>query len=139
MKICYVPTGTLGDSKLAVHYCQQESELCVDWLKLTKKADTFWDRLQEAFDQANAPAIAKKLNVEKQTVYKWRKTMPSLETLVAISRSTGRSLHWLITGEGPKTVSGAIASDFKRGSNLSDKDRTMVESLLAALKKSLEE
>jgi hypothetical protein len=107
-------------------------------LNFTKKAGTFWDRLQEAFDQANAPAIAKKLNVEKQTVYKWRKTMPSLETLLAISRSTGRSLHWLITGEGSKTVDAVSVPELKKG-KLSDKDRAMVESLLAALKKSLEE
>lgn len=72
---------------------------------MADKEETFWDRLQEAYDQAKAPTIARKLGVEKQTVYKWRDgTMPGLETLVTISRSTGRSLHWLVTGEGPRQI-----------------------------------
>jgi hypothetical protein len=106
---------------------------------LTEKAETFWDRLQEAFNQANAPAIARKLNVEKQTVYKWRKTMPSLETLMAISRSTGRSLHWLVFGEGPKIVVDAtVIAELSTRAKISDRDREILQSLIETLQRGLE-
>lgn len=92
----------MWDSKLAVHRCQQESELT--GYKLKKQKSTFWERLQDAFFGANAPEIAKKLDLEKQAVYKWRERLPGLETLIAISETTGCSLHWLVTGEGPQTI-----------------------------------
>lgn len=34
------------------------------------------------------------------------KTRPSLELLVAISQKTNKSIHWLLTGEGPAAVRG---------------------------------
>lgn len=39
--------------------------------------------------------------------------MPSAETLLAMSRLTGRSVHWLLTGDGPEFINGA--SSLERG------------------------
>jgi len=138
--MCYVPAGTLRDSKLRIHLCQRKSELAVEPVNLAKKSETFWDRLQEAFHQANAPTIARKLDVEKQTVYKWRDgTLPSLDRLLAISRSTGYSLHWLVTGEGARLVnSGPAEIPEKSDRRLSERDRELVNSLIEALKRGVE-
>jgi transcriptional regulator with XRE-family HTH domain len=72
---------------------------------LVKSTKGFWDRLQEAFETSKAPEIARRLGLEKQAVYKWRDgSLPALDTLLAISETTGCSLHWLLTGEGPPKV-----------------------------------
>jgi len=92
---------------------------------MSKRAG-FWERLQEAFNYANAPEIAKKLDLERQAVYKWREgNLPSLDTLLAINRVTGCSLHWLITGEGERKVEGDIVvskSKVATGEQLIDSD-----------------
>lgn len=66
----------------------------------------FFQRLVEAFGTDNSAEIARQLNLERQAVYRWRdgKNIPSIETLLLISEKTGTSLHWLITGQGPKFV-----------------------------------
>ena len=62
---------------------------------------SFWDRLQIAFDNANAPQIAGKLHISKQAVYRWRDgEMPKRVHLEKIAELTGTSLYWLMNGDG---------------------------------------
>lgn len=68
----------------------------------------FWERLQEVFSGANAPEIARLTGRTKQTVYRWRDgQLPDLDVLTEISESRQVSLHWLVTGTGPKRVNGS--------------------------------
>lgn len=74
--------------------------------KVTPDPKDLWSRIQEALGVQTAPEIARKLGLTKQSVYDWQKgKSPALDTLTAIAKSGNASLHWLITGEGPKTVS----------------------------------
>lgn len=68
----------------------------------------FWKRLQEVFEGANAPEIARITDRTKQSVYRWRDgQMPDLDVLVDIAESRRVSLHWLVTGQGPVHLNGA--------------------------------
>jgi SOS-response transcriptional repressor LexA len=62
----------------------------------------FWTRLLSAFGTDNAAEIGRQIGLERQSLYKWRDgiNQPSLESLIAISQKTNRSLHWLLTGHG---------------------------------------
>lgn len=64
-----------------------------------------YQRIIESFGTANAAEIGRQVGKERQSVYKWRdgKSRPDIETLVEIARVTNSSLHWLLTGEGPKS------------------------------------
>ena len=108
-----------------------------------KPSQTVWDRIQEAFDSKNVPKIAEKLDLRKQAVYKWRNgKLPGLENFIAISESTGCSLHWLVIGEGPKRIGKADAHtdlNYKQNDKLTDDDRKLVSSLIAALERGLKE
>lgn len=66
----------------------------------------FWKRLLIAFETANAAEISRKIGLERQSLYKWREgvNQPSLDSLIAISQKTGRSLHWLLTGHGQEFI-----------------------------------
>ncbi len=76
--------------------CQFKSEVKPDY-------NGFFDRVKEAMELENAPKIAKRLGLEKQSVYGWsRGSLPRVETLSTIAEIGQVSLHWLITGEGPK-------------------------------------
>lgn len=67
----------------------------------------FWTRLLSAFGTDNAAEISRHLGLERQSLYKWRDgiNQPSLDSLIAISEKTGRSLHWLLTGHGQEYIS----------------------------------
>ena len=69
------------------------------------ESTSLWERIQEAFGVRGPTEIASKLGFTKQAVYKWQNgEIPGLETLTKIAATSGVSLHWLVTGEGPKTA-----------------------------------
>ncbi|HYP29388.1 MAG TPA: helix-turn-helix domain-containing protein [Blastocatellia bacterium] len=70
---------------------------------------SFLARLKEAFGGISIEVVAGRLGVKRQAVYKWGRgeTHPDLDRLLQISELTGVSLHWLLTGEGPKIVESA--------------------------------
>lgn len=71
---------------------------------MRRKIPGLWERIQEAFGGAGVPQIAQLLGLSKPSVYQWRKgDAPWLDTLVHISELTNTSLHWLLTGEGPRS------------------------------------
>ncbi len=76
-----------------------------------------WGRIKSILEAETAPEIARKLGLTKQSVYEWPKKLPGLDSLLAIARSGNASLHWLLTGEGPKKPGGisdeAILSIFE--------------------------
>jgi transcriptional regulator with XRE-family HTH domain len=67
-----------------------------------------WARILEAFDGSNPSEIARKLELGRHAIYKWRdgKSQPTLENLIRIRLETNSSLDWLLTGEGPKELAG---------------------------------
>jgi transcriptional regulator with XRE-family HTH domain len=69
----------------------------------------FAKRLVEAFDGANNNEIARKCNTTNATIrqYTEGKRLPIAEMLLHMSRVTGVSTQWLLTGRGPKWVSAA--------------------------------
>jgi chromosome partitioning protein len=65
----------------------------------------FGYRLKEAFGGAQNKEIAHRLGLSNSAITTYMSgRIPPPETLVKISRLTGCSIHWLITGEGPKSV-----------------------------------
>lgn len=63
----------------------------------------FPDRLREACNSAEPAEIARKIGKPYQTVKNYLKgRLPEAEVLIDISNSTNVSIHWLLTGEGPK-------------------------------------
>lgn len=87
--------------------CQAESYIGRHSAGMAIDSSGFWDRLQEVFSGANAPEIARLTGRTKQTVYRWRDgQLPDLDILADIAESRGVSLHWLVTGKGPKDVNG---------------------------------
>lgn len=63
-------------------------------------------RLREVFYGAQNKEIAHKLGVSNSAITTYLNgRVPPHETLIKISRLTGCSIHWLITGEGSKWVS----------------------------------
>jgi phage repressor protein C with HTH and peptisase S24 domain len=114
---------------------------------LTTKPEGFWQRLQEAFRGKKPPQIASELGIQKQAVYKWRDgNLPGLDTLLTIRKTTGCSLDWLLTGEGPRYIVDIDASSegqplfkLEPPAKLSEEDRKTLQSLLAGLSRVLDE
>src|SRR2546421_6640614 len=82
------------------------------------KANRFGRRLKEAFEQAPNKIIAHKLCVSNSAITTYiNGRIPPPETLVKISRLPGCSVHWLVTGEGPKEA-GAQADSMPRARSI---------------------
>jgi len=82
---------------------------------MTVAVTGLWGRLQEVFEGANAPEIARITDRTKQTVYRWRDgESPGLDVLLEIAKSRRVSLHWLVTGEGSKKLSDDNGSSHPR-------------------------
>ena len=65
-----------------------------------------WARLVTAFKTDDINEISGKLGLSYQSVHKWQNGgTVSIESLVAISNLTSRSIHWLITNETDPTFS----------------------------------
>lgn len=64
-----------------------------------------WERIQQALGSSSAPETARIMGLTKPSVYDWQKgKLPGLDTLIKIARLGNVSLHWLITGEGSRTI-----------------------------------
>ncbi|MDQ3821040.1 MAG: helix-turn-helix domain-containing protein, partial [Acidobacteriota bacterium] len=73
--------------------------------KPTHNPTDLWERIQQAIGSSGAPETARIMGLAKPSVYDWQKgKMPGLDTLIRIARMGNVSLHWLITGEGPRTI-----------------------------------
>ena len=78
----------------------------------TKKTDAleFGERLMEACGTREVAEIARLIGVEYQTAKNYiRGRLPAAEVLIAISRSTNVSIHWLLTGEGARQLQSIAA------------------------------
>jgi hypothetical protein len=111
--------------------------------RFVKTADRggFGSRLREAFGGVTNAEIARKMRRSEPAVKNYIDgRIPSADHLVSISHLTGCSVHWLLTGEGPKLLSGAVSiPEISARGKLGDRDREMVVSLIAALEHSLKE
>ena len=111
--------------------------------RLVKTADRvgFGRRLREAFEGASNAEISRKTRRSEPAIKNYIDgRIPGADDLVLISHLTGCSVHWLLTGEGPKAiVDGTVIAEISRRGKLSDRDRELVESLVAALNRSLED
>lgn len=63
-----------------------------------------YKRIVEAFGTDNGAEIARLVEVNRQAVYRWRDrdTEPAQENLLKITKCTGVTLDWLLTGKGEK-------------------------------------
>lgn len=69
------------------------------------EGEGFSERLKAAFGTEKPADIARKLSITYQGAKNYLSgRIPSPETLVEISRSTGCSIDWLLTGRGAKVV-----------------------------------
>jgi hypothetical protein len=133
-------------------------------LRFIKTADRegFGKRLREAFGGAKNVEIAERLGKSEPAIKNYIDgRIPQADDLVVISSLTGCSVHWLVTGEGPKEVlhvdhrlpkqkTGAELSPEVRtairqeiigvlgGLLLSDSDRELADSLLGDLRRNFE-
>lgn len=84
---------------------------------MKKSQSDFYKRLVSVFGTDNGAEIARKLKVERQTIYKWRDgKLPSRTQLLKISQLTGKSTQWLLPEKEMFT-------------SLSDKDDSGIKSL----------
>lgn len=61
--------------------------------------------MSEAFATDKVARIAERVGLSYQSVKKWKAgDLPSIETLIKIASLTNSSIHWLLTGEGEKTL-----------------------------------
>jgi cellulose biosynthesis protein BcsQ len=66
---------------------------------------SFGLRLKEAFNGVSQTQIARQLGLSNSAVNNYVEgRIPAAEMLVKIANLTGYSIHWLITGEGPKRI-----------------------------------
>jgi len=66
---------------------------------------TFADRFQQVFPGLSVAEIARKLEIPHATARNYtRGRTPATEILVRIASETDVSLNWLLTGEGPQSV-----------------------------------
>lgn len=147
------PAKRVAQSKQLVKSGQGKSSRTV------KNADgrEFGSRFREAFGGATNAEIARKIGKSEPAVKNYVDgRIPSAADLVAISDLTGCSVHWLLTGNGPREVSQftlakqsvepatisltpELKSYIRRevievlGALISSKDRELVDSLLSAI------
>lgn len=76
----------------------------------------FGDRLKDAFDNAPLADIAQQLGMTYHAIRNYAQgRVPAPEILLQIFELTGCSIHWLLTGDGPKRI-GSRAHQFKQDS-----------------------
>lgn len=91
-----------------------------------------WERVQQVLGTSNAPDIARMFEITKQSVYEWQRgNLPRLTILIEIAESRGVSLHWLITGKGPREIVGESDSGAAKAVliRFGEADRQMVQKL----------
>ncbi len=89
------------------------------------KASAFVNRLIEACGSEQPAFIARLLNVSYQAAKNYlRGRLPEANVLIAFSKETPYSIHWLLTGEGEKFV----ANKFEQNTPLlSDQITTLIK------------
>jgi hypothetical protein len=71
----------------------------------------FGARLAEAFGTESIPEIAARLGTTYQVIKNYfTGRLPAAEMLIAISKQTGISIHWLLTGTGLKRITDVTPS-----------------------------
>ncbi len=88
----------------------------------------FGERLRDAFGGARNAEIARKLKISEPAAKNYLEgRVPDAQTLIQIADLTNCSLHWLLTGEGPKEreivraiKDGAVDIDYIRHETLID-------------------
>jgi len=71
----------------------------------SRQISPVWERITEALGISSVNLISIRLDVARQSVYDWQKgKMPAIESMVRIADVSRASIHWLITGEGPRRV-----------------------------------
>lgn len=119
---------TNTDSKALPYSCQVKSKADLDPSKI-------FARILEALEAKNAPDIARKMGLTKQSVYDWQKITPSVDKLLWISQTSNTSLDWLLTGAGEKELDASRSVSFDE--MLSGKIRDIVREEIAASRKRL--
>lgn len=93
---------------------------------------TFGDRLKEAFESPNIADLGRKMGVSFQAAKNYVEgRIPSAEKLIEISRSTGCSIDWLLTGEGSKYRSIIKTFDIERSIEIHDDWRDVMSDWFA--------
>lgn len=97
-----------------------------------KELESFAERLKIACDTSEPSEIARLLGLPYQTVANYLGgRLPKAEVLIDLSRKTGVSIHWLLTGEGAPYVSESEEASAPRS--------TFVDALLPVVKMALTE
>jgi len=69
----------------------------------------FGERLKDAFEYAPIGDIAQQLKLTYHAVRNYTQgRVPAPEVLIQIHDLTGCSIHWLLTGQGPKRIAGSV-------------------------------
>lgn len=107
--------------------------------KATGNPVELWERIQQALGTSGAPETARIMGLAKPSVYDWQKgKMPGLDTLIRIARMGNVSLHWLITGEGPRKID-PNEQEVSGFDNLRKTEREIVQRLAEKEGRSIEE
>ena len=96
----------------------------------------FGSRLERAFVGYKKKEIADKIGVSRSAVTNYvQDRVPEPEILLNITKSTGCSLHWLLTGEGPQKISQLIAlsEESEHKIDLEEVKRKAIQEFLAHL------
>lgn len=88
-------------------HCQVKSKALADATKI-------FERILEVLNAKNAPEVARKLGLAKQSVYEWRENTPSIDNLIKIAELGNASLDWLLTGKGEKRSAQNIRISFDK-------------------------
>lgn len=103
-----------------------------------------WNRITEAFGTTEVQVIATKLGISYQAVRKWKAgPLPSLKSLQEISRLTGRSIDWLMTGKDVLTAEERERQKFEnlgiRFGALTPKKKDRLELVIEIFERELEQ
>ncbi|WP_337264561.1 MULTISPECIES: helix-turn-helix domain-containing protein [unclassified Serratia (in: enterobacteria)] len=81
---------------------QDSISLVPSWPQTPLGVENFGKRLESVMGNESIASFARECHVSAATVRKYLKagTLPGIDNILAISEHTGRSLTWLISGEG---------------------------------------
>lgn len=96
----------LDEVRSRLPFPASESKVRFSESELAEIAGAFGKRLKEAFDFESNASIARRLEVPDMTVknYVDGTRLPTGEMLLWISRKSGRSIDWLLTGRNSQAI-----------------------------------
>jgi repressor LexA len=107
--------------------------------KAMLESKNFFGRVCEALgvepDEAAAPKISKMLGISKNAIYLWQDQMPGmnkLQNVARVSELSNTSLHWLLTGTGPKWIPLQTESSEEIPVYFGEKEQEIISNLAAA-------